>query len=129
MPDVRVSDRVNTPLVAGFGRPVVLLPAGRFEALTPRQQEMAICHELTHLKRADLWLGCVPALAERLFFFHPLAHVVARDTRWRAKPRATPPSSKRWTRRRASTGVCCSRSASGARRLAPPPAPPGRSSI
>ena len=79
VPDVRISDRVNTPLVAGFGRPAVLLPAGRFEALTPRQQEMAICHELTHLKRADLWLGCVPALAERLFFFHPIAHVVARE--------------------------------------------------
>jgi bla regulator protein BlaR1 len=79
VPDVRISDRVNTPLVAGFRRPAVLLPAGRFEALTPRQQEMAICHELTHLKRADLWLGCVPALAERLFFFHPIAHVVARE--------------------------------------------------
>jgi hypothetical protein len=40
---------------------------------------MAICHELVHLRRGDLWLGCVPALAERLFFFHPLAHVAARE--------------------------------------------------
>jgi beta-lactamase regulating signal transducer with metallopeptidase domain len=79
VPDVRISDRVETPLVAGLRQPVILLPSGRFDALTDRQQEMAICHELAHLKRADLWLGCVPALAERLFFFHPLARLVSRE--------------------------------------------------
>ena len=40
---------------------------------------MALCHELTHIKRADLWLGCVPAIAERVFFFHPLVHFAARE--------------------------------------------------
>jgi bla regulator protein blaR1 len=78
-PDVRISDAVQTPLVAGWRRPVVVLPAERFATLTARQQELAICHELTHVKRADLWLGCVPALTERLFFFHPLAHLVSRE--------------------------------------------------
>jgi bla regulator protein blaR1 len=34
---------------------------------------------LTHIARGDLWLGCVPALAERLFFFHPLVHLAARE--------------------------------------------------
>ena len=79
VPAVRVSDRIETPLVTGLFRPVVLLPGERFNALSDRQREMALCHELAHLKRADLWLGCVPALAERLFFFHPLAHFVARE--------------------------------------------------
>ena len=79
VPDVRISERVETPLVAGLRSPVILLPASRFAALTSEQQEMALCHELTHVKRADLWLGCVPALAERLFFFHPLAHFMSRE--------------------------------------------------
>jgi len=79
VPEVRMSESVETPLVAGLCRPVVLLPAIRFDALTDRQQQMALCHELAHLKRGDLWLGCVPALAERIFFFHPLAHVAARE--------------------------------------------------
>ena len=79
VPAVRVSDRIQTPLVTGLFRPVVLLPGERFMALSDRQREMALCHELAHVKRADLWLGCVPALAERLFFFHPLAHFVARE--------------------------------------------------
>ena len=40
---------------------------------------MALCHELAHMKRGDVWLGCVPAAAERIFFFHPLAHLAARE--------------------------------------------------
>src|SRR5262245_51798670 len=34
VPAVRMSDRVETPLVAGLGRPVILLPAARFASLT-----------------------------------------------------------------------------------------------
>lgn len=79
VPDVRTSNAVETPLVTGFVRPVVLLPSGRFAELTDRQQQMALCHELAHLKRADLWFGCVPALAERIFFFHPLVHLASRE--------------------------------------------------
>jgi len=79
VPDVRLSDDLQTPLVAGLRRPVMLLPAERFAALSERQQQMTLCHELAHIKRADLWLGCVPALVERLFFFHPLAYVAARE--------------------------------------------------
>jgi bla regulator protein BlaR1 len=79
VPEVRISTRVETPLVTGLVRPVVLLPSSRVDALTDRQWQMALCHELVHLKRADLWLGCVPALAERVFFFHPLVHLASRE--------------------------------------------------
>ncbi len=78
-PAVRVSEEVDTPLVLGFRRPVVLLPAAPFAALRPEEQRMALCHELLHLRRKDLWLAYVPALAERLFFFHPLAHLAVRE--------------------------------------------------
>ncbi len=79
VPEVRVSACAETPLVMGLLRPVVLLPGSRLDTLTDDQQRMVICHELAHLKRADLWLGCIPALAERMFFFHPLAHVASRE--------------------------------------------------
>lgn len=32
-----------------------------------------------HLQRRDLWLGLLPALAQHLFWFHPLAHLAARE--------------------------------------------------
>ena len=79
LPEVRVSDEVVTPLVTGLRRPVILLPLERFGRLSLEQQRMTLCHELVHLKRGDLWLGCVPAVAERLFFFHPLSHVAVRE--------------------------------------------------
>ena len=78
-PSVRLSEEADTPLVLGFRRPVVLLPAGSFAALCPDEQRMALCHELLHVRRKDLWLAYVPALAERLFFFHPLAHLAVRE--------------------------------------------------
>jgi bla regulator protein blaR1 len=84
VPEVRESDAIETPLVLGLRRPVMLLPAHRFGALPNHQQRMALCHELAHVKRADLWLGIGPALAERLFFFHPLVHFAAREySLWR----------------------------------------------
>jgi beta-lactamase regulating signal transducer with metallopeptidase domain len=78
-PDVCVSDRVTTPLVAGVFRPTVLIPAQALATLSPGERAMAICHELAHVRRRDLLLGWVPALAERLFFFHPLARLAARE--------------------------------------------------
>jgi beta-lactamase regulating signal transducer with metallopeptidase domain len=78
-PDVRVSDGVTTPLVAGLFRPTVLIPAQALATLSPGERAMAICHEFAHVRRRDLLLGWVPALAERLFFFHPLARLAARE--------------------------------------------------
>ncbi|HEX8431613.1 MAG TPA: M56 family metallopeptidase [Longimicrobium sp.] len=77
--DVRVSAEIESPLIVGVRRPVILVPADAFAALPAEQQRMALCHELAHLHRGDLWLGCVPALAERCFFFHPLARLAARE--------------------------------------------------
>ena len=78
-PDVRLSDEVDAPLVSGLMRPVVIVPSRRWHTLTAQQQRMAICHELLHVRRRDLWLGLAPAVAERLFFFHPLARLAARE--------------------------------------------------
>ncbi len=78
-PPVQMSEEIESPLVTGLFRPVVLLPATRFPQMDADRQRMAICHELAHLKRGDVWLGCVPAAAERLFFFHPLVRLAARE--------------------------------------------------
>jgi beta-lactamase regulating signal transducer with metallopeptidase domain len=77
--DLRVSVEIESPLIVGVRRPVILVPARGFAALSPDQQRMALCHELAHLGRGDMWLGCVPAAAERCFFFHPLARLAARE--------------------------------------------------
>jgi hypothetical protein len=47
--------------------------------LSPRERAMTIAHELAHIRRLDLLIAWVPAIAERLFFFHPLARLAARE--------------------------------------------------
>ena len=78
VPEVRISPSSDSPFIMGSLRPVILIPP-RFSAMSSEQQRMALCHELAHVKRGDLWLGIVPALAERVFFFHPLARIAARE--------------------------------------------------
>ena len=78
-PEVRLSTDVESPIITGVWRPLILVPDPRFMALSPEQQRMALCHELAHVKRGDVWLGSVPAVAERIFFFHPLVRLAARE--------------------------------------------------
>jgi beta-lactamase regulating signal transducer with metallopeptidase domain len=78
VPEVRLSGEVTTPQVIGFRRPCVLLPAA-MSSFSEDERRMMLCHELTHVRRRDLVLGWIPALAERAFFFHPLARFAARE--------------------------------------------------
>jgi bla regulator protein BlaR1 len=75
--EVRASAEVEAPQVLGLFRPVVLLPSSR--PLSRADLSMALCHELVHVRRADLWWGWGPALAQRLFWFHPLVKLAARE--------------------------------------------------
>ncbi|MCP3139632.1 M56 family metallopeptidase [Pyxidicoccus xibeiensis] len=79
VPALLVSDSVVSPLATGLLSPVVVLPAKAVRRLPVEALRMALAHELAHLRRGDLWLGWVPALAEALLFFHPLARRAARE--------------------------------------------------
>ncbi|MBV8503510.1 MAG: hypothetical protein JO006_17555 [Paucibacter sp.] len=76
-PQLRMSNHFDSPAVVGHFRPVLLLPAAT--PLDSRELDMALAHELMHLRRGDLWLGCIPALARHLLFFHPLVHFALRE--------------------------------------------------
>jgi beta-lactamase regulating signal transducer with metallopeptidase domain len=76
-PPLYVCADIASPQVIGLRRPVVLLPAAH--TMTHAESAMALAHELAHLRRGDLWLGWLPAIARRLFFFHPLAGWAMRE--------------------------------------------------
>lgn len=69
-PALLASPDIASPQVSGSMHPVVLWPAS--SALSADEASLALAHELAHLKRGDLLSGWIPALAARLFFFHPL---------------------------------------------------------
>lgn len=68
---LRWSVRADVPMVVGWWRPVVLVPAGLLSGLPPRQVEALLLHELAHVRRHDVLVGHLQALVETLFFFHP----------------------------------------------------------
>src|ERR1019366_6980863 len=59
------------PGVVGIFKPVLLLPEGIAEHLTPPQLEAILAHELRHVQRRDNLTAAIHMLVETLFWFHP----------------------------------------------------------
>jgi bla regulator protein BlaR1 len=60
------------PAVFGIFRPVLLLPEGIFERLTPTQLRAVITHELCHVRYRDNLTAAIHMFVETVFWFHPL---------------------------------------------------------
>ena len=56
----------------GVFRPVLLLPEGIFERLTPEQLQAVIAHELCHVRHRDNLIAAIHMFVETVFWFHPL---------------------------------------------------------
>ena len=65
------SARVAVPTVAGWLRPVVLLPASALSGLSLEQIEAILAHELAHIRRYDCLVRLIQAVVETLLFYHP----------------------------------------------------------
>ncbi|WP_454831278.1 M56 family metallopeptidase [Pseudoxanthomonas wuyuanensis] len=78
-PRLRLSASIASPQLIGPWRPVLLLPDHHPQSMHADELDMALTHELVHLQRGDLWWGLLPALAQQLFFFHPLVHLAVRE--------------------------------------------------
>ena len=60
------------PGVFGVFKPVLLLPEGIANRLTPDQLHTVVAHELYHVRRRDNLTAALHMLVETLFWFHPL---------------------------------------------------------
>ena len=65
------SSLAEVPMVIGWLRPVILVPASAWTGLSPQQLEAIIVHELTHVRRHDYLVNLVQAVFETLLFYHP----------------------------------------------------------
>jgi TonB family protein len=59
------------PAVAGWLRPVILLPSSTLLHLTPEQLESVLAHELAHIRRHDYLVNLLQTLVETVLFYHP----------------------------------------------------------
>ena len=65
------SCRVDVPLVAGYLRPVILVPLDLLSGLPAGQVEAILLHELAHIRRRDYLINLLQAVVENLLFYHP----------------------------------------------------------
>lgn len=75
--DFLESTRVNAPLLLGYLKPVVILPAGMVTHLPVSQIETILLHELYHLKRNDYLVNIVQLFIEGLLFYHPVVWIIS----------------------------------------------------
>jgi len=63
---------LSSPILVGLVRPRIMLPAGALEDLPPDQLRPVFLHELSHLRRRDLWVNWIQVILQSLYWFHPL---------------------------------------------------------
>jgi bla regulator protein BlaR1 len=60
------------PGVFGIWRPVLVLPHGIADRLTPEQLQAIVAHELCHIRRRDNLAAAIHMSVQAIFWFHPL---------------------------------------------------------
>jgi beta-lactamase regulating signal transducer with metallopeptidase domain len=65
------SNRIETPIVAGWLKPLIIVPTSVFLQMNPQQLETILAHELIHIRRYDNLVNFAQSSIEILFFYHP----------------------------------------------------------
>ncbi len=77
MPAIKVSSAVASPALMGLLCPVLLLPEGLNERLSPEELRMIMLHEAGHVKRHDLIFHWLSLALLTLHWFNPLCWLAA----------------------------------------------------
>ena len=75
------SSLADAPLVIGYLRPVILMPAGLLAGLPAAQVEAVLAHELAHIMRRDYLINLLQTFVEGLLFYHPAVWWISRVIR------------------------------------------------
>ena len=78
---LRLCDRIESPITAGWWRPVVIVPSALIARLSPELLEALIAHELAHIRRHDYLVNLMQSAVEALLFYHPVVWWLSRRIR------------------------------------------------
>jgi DNA-binding NarL/FixJ family response regulator len=78
---VALSSQIAGPMLIGVIKPLILIPTGLVNRLSPRHMEMVLAHELAHLYRADHLVNLFQNIVETLLFYHPVVRWVSNQIR------------------------------------------------
>ncbi len=80
-PRIYVSERVVEAVAVGLLKPMVLLPAAWIGNVPPDVLEAVLAHEISHLRRYDLWVNLLQRFVEAALFYHPAVWWLSRRIR------------------------------------------------
>lgn len=69
---------IQSPTMVGFFRPKLLLPTA-VHSLTSYEMVFVLRHELTHLKRNDLWYKLLLVCATAMHWYNPAVHLMLHE--------------------------------------------------
>lgn len=75
------SAAVPVPVVVGWMRPAILVPASTLAGLSPWQLDAILAHELAHVRRHDYLVNLFQAVVETLLFYHPVVWWLSNEIR------------------------------------------------
>lgn len=67
----------GSPFVAGFLRPVVVVPAAFWGRLAAGERRAVVAHEHAHLQRLDVWRSLAEGICADLLWFNPFVRLFA----------------------------------------------------
>ncbi len=76
---LKLSQYINVPVVIGFLKPVILLPAAAVNQLTTSQLEAIILHELAHIRKNDFLINLLSQMMRTFLYFNPFAGYFVRQ--------------------------------------------------
>lgn len=76
-----VSELIESPVVVGAIRSVILVPVNFASTMTPQHMEAILAHELAHVRRYDYMVNLFQSVIETLFFYHPAVWLVSHRMR------------------------------------------------
>jgi len=76
VPLIRIIDESRAPFVMGLLRPLLVLSRRQF--VRPDELETVVVHEVTHLRRGDMFVRCLQCIAGTVLFFWPVVAWVNR---------------------------------------------------
>jgi beta-lactamase regulating signal transducer with metallopeptidase domain len=65
------STATAVPILVGWFKPVLLMPASVLSGLPPEQLKAILAHELAHVRRHDFLVNVLQTIVETCLFYHP----------------------------------------------------------
>ena len=81
MLDFGLSDQLESPMTAGWWKPIVILPSSLLTGMPAELIEALLAHEVAHVKRMDYLVNLFQSAIEIALFYHPAVWWISKQIR------------------------------------------------